>query len=1273
MDNSMIESLRERIGTEPSVLILGQDYLRSKTGRNMFYELANTTLCNGELSSETNYTELWKHINGGKPLNAASFEKMREILPEIPEQNWLRKILNMRWGMVMTSAVDGVLYQRVGADFSMQLVDMDQRYFDRKYISKRTLNVSFLYGTIDGTSNSYPPIECTNSAFIKIRKKANDRINWIYDDILPEYGVMVIDGWNPNYDWMSTLLDNAGEMPCGSIFLFGANEDVLENQDIRSLIDNGILQADRRFFAQALEEIGFFEDTTEDIWRADNENGRTITIKANGDSVTLLSVPFNEITRLDTHITVLYDDIWHVGTDSRFDAHILYAKFQQQTIVPVWYLYDSYYGFYFERTRDQKLKEVVDKELRNNSYKRKYVILEGNSNVGKTASLVHLAYVERNVAPTIYISGEPSQVEWMKQLKEFIKNQIVNWQNAGKKVTSVLVIWDGNTDYNAVQRCKQLQDILRECNAVVVGSAYPLYQDQGEEFYYKDKGKNHHIILTANMDKEEVKNMLDSLRKVDIQMYEFMHKCVDKNRSHLLNVLQNIIHLQYRDEWRLVSEALMIRFNHEVVINEEFVEARIKEYKEELANRVNEEIHKYGVAAAWQLKLAQIREELWGEGEAIDEKEEEKRNAYENMERHIQKLNGILAVAGEFSVFIPLTLILRMISTVEEQILGNEQMFLINIIETDSLLCSRRDEQGYVSVSFRHRIEAEMYIENNFGNTLGERKEREVEFLKEMISECKWHDEQESTPILMLVRSFGPNSWGKLGMPRGRDRHYTDYEKWWLDIAECLKSKTENQPEEILVYALFIRSHCRKEIDKIERNMDLSVVEQKEKVRQQLNELNEAKRMLYDAIDQHDQNNKNQLCRLLGEMCANLVYEMKKTEEGEGVIRNQFQQLKDYFARAVNNWSENSSPNMFTKNALLDIWLNGVENYFERKGSKKDLMENPEFADAIADSIAYIDELLDLTEDNFDNTRLLNKVQEIYKYAGDENLSGLLGKIEMVNNDTYLYLRAWKCWEIQDELDFGNEEGEFLKNYMRNLYLIPDDFDRLEIGKETASKLKEYAQKAAVHALEILEAKKRMIESTKSIRCILMMIRAKWLCYTGNMPLETKQQPILTLEQWSEIGELCRKYIIYADNRGEKLRDTPVFLRMMYVWCFTKDARAFQELQGRQNMLNTNEWYFERLCLCNVGTKVPKLFRVNLQLRKGTKNKYSATIVAPVERTNDEIENNVKNRQVHVSDFVAQELMGKEFGVAKFNIDQPVVVWFNAKGPQIGLPEKGDQ
>ena len=1270
MDNTVIENLRERISTEPSILFLGQDYLSSKTGTNLFYDKANELLCGGGLSSRIDYTELWNAVNMGKPLSSGDFEKLRDILKNIPEQRWLRKILCMRWGMIMTSAIDAVMYRCVGSDFSVKPISMEQRTFKRSYVSKRTINISYLYGTIDGEEEGLPPRDCSRKAFLAIRKKVNDRIDWIYNNILTEYGILVIDGWNPQYDWLTSLLENAGEMPQKSIYLFGATNEILENEDIKSLVEAEIVQTDERTFAEALDEIGFFEDESEDIVTEINKAGRIISLRTKKE-ITPIVVSMDACAKLDSHITVLYDDIWLGQGEVGVDPDKLYTRFQQQSDIPVWHLYGSKYGFYFNRTRDKDLEELVEKELRNGSYKRKYIMLEGNSNTGKTSSLIHLAYLMRNRTPVIYISGEPNQPDWMENLKEFIKTQFVDRQGYGKSVDSILTIWDANTDYNATQRCKQLQDVLRECNTVVVGSAYSLGWENRKGVQYKDTVGNHHLLWTADLDKAEIDGMLESLKNVKPDIYEAMRDSIGKN-EYLLNTLQKLINLEYQKEWKQVLETLQTHFGQEVDVNEKLTEKKLDMYKSEMARKVEEEILKYGVASSWQMQLALIKKEL-GEDEVIESEKKKKLCRFEHMEKHIKKLNCILAIAGKFSTYIPLTLILRMIGDAEGGIVSDEQMFLTDIIQNDSLLHSVRDDEGYITVSFRHPSEAELYIEKNLGQNIEEIKSNEVKILGEMIQECKWQDEHESIPVLALVRNFGPNSWGTLNHPRMRGtRHYSEYEKWWKEIAIELRSAAEDQPEAVLVYALLMRSHCRGVLDSLERTTEFNRKENEETNEQEcVDELNNAKEMLRSAIEVHNQNNRNQYCRLLGEMCANLVYGMKKAAVEECETR--FCDLKHYFLLAVKNCADSNSQNLFTKNALLDIWLNGVNHYFKSKIGNGNPMENSECAVVVADSINYIDELLDTTEENFDRPKLWEKIEGIYKYADSDRLIQFQDMLEKCNNDTLLYLTAWKCWKLPENASVRkNKEDEYLRNIFNNLYLMPDDLDRLAYEYDTITKLKKYAIEAAQKALSVLDEKKMLIEKSKSTRCINMMIRAKWLVYTGNMPLETKQHPALTTEQWEEIGELCERYIKYADRKGEQLRTAPVMLRMVYLWCFSKNKTAFEEIRNRQEMLKSNDWYFERICICNPATSEPKYFRVNLQLRKGTNNKYKATVVSSIaesrEKVKDVIDSNVDGKQVHVPENVAQVLMGNEFGNEKFNIEQPIVIWFNAKGPQIGLP-----
>lgn len=1265
MDNKVIEDLRKRIASEPSVLFLGQKYLNSKSGTDMFYELVNESLCEGKLGQETNYTSLWQSWSKEDRPTQDDIEQMREMISIIPRQNWLKKVLGMRWGMIMTSAIDGLILEN---DFPFKTIKMTQKQFSKKDVSKTFINVSFLYGNINcNESDQLIPLKYKDICSPVCKKRISDRLNWIYNEILSEYGVLVIDGWDPETDWLQTLLDNAGEMPQKSIFLFGVTKKQSQRDDIAALIDENILSYDERTFARALEDIGFFEEEydafTEQI---DTEYNLSLNHKEKG--LFVVSVSYDAKAGLDPHITFLYDDIWR--NKDQGSKKKLYIQFQQQGDEPIWHLYDEKYGFYFSRTQDKKLLEWVDKELQNSSYKRKYIMVEGNSNVGKTASLANLAYQKRNSVPVIYIHGEPTQFDWENKLKEFIKTQFLEFRKNGEKlIDSVLVIWDSDIGYSSTQRCKQLQDVLRECNTVVVGSTYlNLNKWEKHENFYRDNVGNYHLQYTTQLDKQEIENMLESIKGIDKEMHQMM-EAYKKEGNNLLDALQRLIMSENRDEWKQVASMLQYRFHQEVDANEELAEKELIQYKKHIAEEVEEQIHRLGIASSFQLKLESIREQIEANDTEDNEISDKKNNLY-TLDKHVKKLNWILAIAGEFAVQLPLTLVLRVIGEGTQKIWSNEQMFLMKVIRSDSLIQYTKDDGDYVSVSFRHPREALWYIDNNMdkesNNNKEKIKEKEVGFLCEMIKECRWNDSQENVQMLALTRSFGPNSFGKIGVENNNtSRRYLEYAAWWKKIADELIEAAEDQSEAILVYALFIRNNCRREIERI-GNEDEKIKEDR------IKELKMAREKLRMAIDQHDRRNTNQYCRLLGEICANLVYGMsfvdgKMCEDG-------LEQLKHFFPLAVKNWSDTTSQNNFTRNSLLDIWLNGVEHYFDSKVGDGNPMIDPKCAEVVADSIDYIDILLDLSEDDFDNQKLIGKVNKMYEYIGIDKLDELEKKLESYNNDTCLYLKAWNCWRIDDKVrNMGKEEkAGYIKTIFKtgNLYLIPDDMDRQECAEKIKSQLKETSKRAAQNAVEILEKKLKLIEKSRSVRCMSMLIRSKWLLYTGNMPLEIKQHPSLTVNQWEEIGTLCKKYIEYTEKRKVQPGVAPILLRMIYVWCFTKDNDAFRKIQEKQSLLSTNDWYFERICLCVPEKNIPMQFQISLQLRRESNSKYDAKITGIIDGKNhaqSEIYSCVIGKTVHVSDSVAQQLIGKYRGVQRYNIDQPVIIWFNAKGPQIAI------
>ena len=1252
------EELIQRIASEPSILFLGQNYLSSMSGHNLFYDAVNEKLLDGALSSEVDYTKLWKSLNNGAPISTEIVDAMLEVLiKEVPVQSWLRKILCMRWGMIISSAVDAAMFHCVGSNFSLRTISLDQRSFNRRDISKNTINISLLYGSISDSETLLK--DCSNKAFRSVSKKVNDRVRWIFEDILSEYGVMVIDGWDPEKDWLKNLLQNAGEMPYESIYLFGATSEILDNEEVKYLLEEHILVPVKASFAEYLSEIDYFEaEDDHDDENAYGEAGRVLTLNLDGQAVPV-RISYDALSRLDSHIQILYDDIW-IGSDTRgIPLSQLYAQFQRQVDPPVWYLHTPKYGFYFERSFDKRLREIVEKEFRKNSYRRRHVIIEGNSNTGKTASLINLAYSLRTTAPVIFICGEPTQAEWVEELKDFIKTQLVDRQTSGKWITSVLVIWDANTDYNAGQRCGKLQSVLRETNTVVIGSAYPQsWSEEEGDIEYRDNSGIYHIVARANLDDNEASKMLSSIERVNPNIYAGLKR--NGKKMHLLESLQQMIRLEYQPEWKAVAEALKARFNQEVVVNEEYSDQKLEEYRKDMAALVDKEISKYGAASSWQLQLAQISKTYFSKPNHIQEEKKGLFEKFQSMERRIKKLNRILALCGEFSVEMPLSVVLRLLSEGDGRIYSDEQRFIFEIIGSDSLLRSSKDETGDVSVCFRHPVEAEMYVYNNFGEDILEIEEKEVQLLKEIIHACRWGEDSEQKPVMQLVRAFGPNSWGTPKRTRN-GRHFYEYQTWWIQIANALLEDAPDEAEANLVYAFLIRNVCRKAQD--------------DPYTDTLELMARAKDVLREAIEKHNRINTYQYCRLLGEMCANIVFSMKV---GNGDVTANFYQLKEYFARAVSNWNDNSSQNLFTRNDLLDIWLNGVENYFALLPLDFDPMGDPKYAAIIADSIGYIEELLDISEEDFDKSALLGKVDNIYRYVNLDVLNKYEKKLEESNNDSALFLKAWRCWKyegVDEKLKCSS--NKYIRFIANNLYMLPEDIERRDEYKRELDQLLEYAKLAAREAIKVLEDKKRLIDKSNSTRCLQMLIKAKWLCYSGYLPMSNKQYPALTEEQWSEIADLSEKYIQYADRRSEQLDMSIVMLRMVYIWCFTRNKDEFDQLRERQGMLRGNEWYFEKICICNPGTNIPKQFTINLiRNRYSAKNEYLATIAESIDAKNrggrmDTIETTIvgsSKKPVHVPARIKEILLNGRKGQDIFKVEQPLVIWFNAKGPQIGLP-----
>lgn len=1264
MQTSEMFKLIERIRTEPSVLFLGQEYLSSLTGKDIFYNAINSSICGGRAPATPCYENLWKYANSGQALTADTFSNFyREVL-QLPTQQWLRSILSMRWGMVYTSAVDACLTHCVGPDFTFNSLGPEKIRFRREYMSKTSLHGIYLYGSVDGADGNYPPALCDSRSLRRVHKRVNDRINWIYNDILRDYGVLVIDGWHPNRDWASDLLVNACDMCPGSIYLFGADQEIEEDEIVAGLVEDKIVTLVPRTFASMLEECGYLNEELSDF-ASSEERIKTITLRNHDKKESILTIPCSAVDTLDSHITLMDDDLGY--ENRRFDHEDIserFARYLQQGATPIWSLCIPENGFHFHRKIDDELYAGVTSMMKKGRSNRSNVlILEGVSNSGKTAALIHLAMILRQEqrCPVLYISGKPTQTNFDENLKGFIKRYLSgNQTEDGSWIDRVVIVWDGNLSEDALGQYRRLSHILAECNTLIIGS---VYRHEGDIDVKTDqRGVKYLVPVKATLDKNECKALEKLLKRVDGDLLERFQEILRTTQDpNIIYILQKLSMYRHCQEWRDVAAALTRHFYLEVDYNENKVQKQMKEYAENISEeQVHEAIVSRGVAAAWQLQLQNYLKEL-RQNDVEEDNADEQNKQIERLnllQEDVQRMSEVLAVAGQFSVSLPVTLILNMLR--HRNILSQENKFLNDVLATDSLIEYSRDEQGYPYVRFRHPSEAELYIRKNFGENRENIRKQEVGILCEIIKSCRW-DEEESYDVVDLIRCFGPNSRGKYSQHVEKGSYF-DYMPYLSEITDCLQQFATDNPEAVLVYAHFLREKAI---------CDRSAGEN---LRWQ-ESLGTARRALQETIRNHDQHNYFQYNRLLVELCSNLVASMPRKAADGPFSRETFRDFQNIFHTAINTWSERSGIN-FSTNSLLDIWLNAITNFLGAFTNQDDALADEEFVVALSDSLNYIDRLFEI-DINFDSIRLLEKIDLIYHLAFTDKMNSVSEKLSSQNNDTFLYLIARRCWisEKAIHVGAGNRVSRYNKTNPKevvrsNLFFLPDDADAHDELRDALPELRTLAVVAAQKAVSLLEENMELIRKSKSSRCLEMLIRAKWLIYTGRMPLEEKQRPNISVAQWEELYDLCTTYEQFCAVKEIDARPCAQMFRAIYLWAYTPNVmdanRIFADLRQKIGY----KWFIERIGLCVPKTKTMRRFRVNV--RRTPNGKYDAEICHEFDMGGTEKPMSLCGRfNIHVSDRMIDYLFDGQKPCMRYNIQKPVVIWFNAAGAVLDVPHPG--
>lgn len=1234
-------------GKSPSVLFLGQNYKEYSDCINVYCGALNKKAILSQMVKSG--TDIFDAFAENHCISENQIHVMRDVLSGVDNQRWLRNIVSLRWNAVMTSSIDAVLIDRVGDDFEYSLVPIKDR-FSRKYSNKNTKNISFLFGNIQDADGCLIR-DISENNFEDYCEYARARIGWIYDYIIADYGTLVIDGWDCDSDWADFLLDNAGRLHQKSIYLFSAKNSDLENKSINRLVNKGIIVFDSRTFYEAASLVDFFEesDTSEIIDTVLYKEVMVDTI----DGRVSQRIPYEKIEALNSSIFVLSEEDWKDKSELMYKDLYPYFLGYRKGTAPLWYLYKPQYPFYFKRTIEDKVLDLLKKEAqKSGGYKRRPVMVMGNSNVGKTSLLIHIGYKLHEAGiPVIFVQGDPSDIDntnkWQEQLKLFIKTYFNEIK--GRKTVSCVVIWD-NSDFYSKNKCENLQSYLHEVNALVLGSGY----ERRSEI---ENGTGNTILLEGYIDENECKELVENLKQIDSELADRFSKRVNEMGSKmLLKLLLKMANFQFSEEWKSIEIQLKQSFIKEAKASEELVGGTLSKYEED---NVESCVRKYGVAASWQLQLAEIMKTL-GEEQKANCTNKENNAKIENVsayQKHVQTMNSVLAMAGQFRILLPVNLVMRAINRESDIVYSDERKFIYDILFEDSLLMNEEGEYGEYLVGFRSPEEAEFYVTRNFGNDEDERKDNQVKLLQMIINICNWDDIVEQKQVIQLIRSFGPNSYGTPSKPQDKhaiNRRWLEFTKYWNEIANSISYHTEF-PEVCLVYSVLKRHYFR---DVLHNEGETCA------------ELTTIRAKLDENLRSNSVTNDSQRGRLLGEYCTNVVASMIQSEES---AKNGFSALRTRFREAVSLLPNHSNPE-FNSNNLLDIWLNGRSNYL---ATCKNIDEN-EKTEILAQTLQYINELF-VVDESLDSPAFLEKINSIYSLCDDNMISQTEEKLRVGENDTALYLKAWKCWKHADE----SEQLLFVdKNYCDNLYVLPDDFDRYaDIICWDIARVREMILFSAQKSSQLLENNLELIKKAKSARCMQMLIKSKWIEYTGRMPLENKQWPALAIQQWHEMGELCELCIEYAIEKNEHISRFVYLIRAVYTWCFS-DCRGNSALTKATNAFcleqlrleKTSSWFFKKISITNNDTKTQQLYRISISRDVHT-NHLFATILEAVDGNlaidKYVIMNGKKIRLDIRYDGRLLSYLNLSSDVQNVaQIKKPVVIWFNAIGNvSVGMPD----
>lgn len=436
---------------------------------------------------------------------------------------------------------------------------------------------------------------------------------------------------------------------------------------------------------------------------------------------------------------------------------------------PQWYGYSPESQFYFKRSYEKALINVVKSLLNSESLytpdKNFPVILQGDPGSSKSIEMGALAYhiYQEHKNPVIYIK-KTDLLSWdIDGTFEELDLMMQEVEDSGNKggIAKTLLIWDCSGYKNIL---KDAKDLIRQLENrgrrfVLVCTAYSKSQEEGTNKYFKFN-TNRNAIVPSDEDhsdfySDEEGYYIGASRFLNDYEVTELKKKISVFAGERVDAIERVLE---KTEWAQTKDIFEFFYNVISILRPNLAAGLGKEQRlvSQYVQNMLSILHDEGYETE-HIGSNTMLDALLASGIEIDQDEANQiQTEEEEGEYRLNKFNLCIALFSYYKLDASYSLAMRILSEKNDSAYDNLKLFKLVTSQIPYLSYGDHGSGDY-SFRFRNRIEADIFLRKN-AVTGVQKVELVCDLLQYYAENYMEMDETERNSIHKLLRYMGPNS-----------------------------------------------------------------------------------------------------------------------------------------------------------------------------------------------------------------------------------------------------------------------------------------------------------------------------------------------------------------------------------------------------------------------------------------------------------------------------------------------------------------------------------